>query len=198
MGRRAGTTWAALRRTEGAGDIPAVKASMPASRLDAGPANSAIYSLHAIQRGRPMRTVSLMTANQKFARLVREVERGQGFLIFRHGRPVAKLVPPGASKSTDPEWAPAHRRMMARLSEGVSLGGLRIERDGLHDRQGALLSGHQHSALCRRPRRRRAAPAPGGAGGPGAAPRRPGTSMNNATTPLSAAAKRSQRRRRTG
>ena len=81
-----------------------------------------------------MCTVSLMTANQEFSKLVREVERGEGFLITRHGQPVAKLVPHGADRAADPEWAAAHRRMMARLNEGASLGGLRVERDGLHDR----------------------------------------------------------------
>ena len=81
-----------------------------------------------------MRTVSLMTANQEFSKLVREVERGEGFLITGRGRPVAKLVPHSAGKAADPEWTAAHPRMMARLTEGASLGGLRIERDELHDR----------------------------------------------------------------
>ena len=52
-----------------------------------------------------------MTANQEFSKLVREVERGEGFLITRRGRPVAKLVPHSADKDADPEWAaapPAH------------------------------------------------------------------------------------------
>ncbi len=81
-----------------------------------------------------MRTVSLMAANQQFSRLVREVERGEDFLITRRGRPVARLVPHTADRTADPEWAAAHRRMMARLKEGASLGGLRIGRDELYDR----------------------------------------------------------------
>lgn len=81
-----------------------------------------------------MRTVSLMTANQEFSKLVREVERGEGFLITRRGRPVAKLVPHSADKASDPEWAAAHRRMMSRLEEGASLGGLTIDRGELYDR----------------------------------------------------------------
>ena len=107
---------------------------MPASRLDAGPGNSAIYLLHAIQRVRLMRTVSLMTADQGFSKLVREGERGQGIPITRHDRrPVAKLVPHGAEKAADPKRAAAHRRMVARLEDGASLGGLRVERAELHD-----------------------------------------------------------------
>ncbi len=81
-----------------------------------------------------MRTVSLMTANQDFSRLIKEVEQGEGFLITRRGRPIAKLVPHTADKPADPEWAAAYRRMLARLDEGASLGGLRVRRDELYDR----------------------------------------------------------------
>ena len=136
MGCRGGTAWTALLRTEGAEGIPTEEEFMPASGLDAGPGNSAIYLQHAILRVRPMRTVSLMAANADFSKLVREVERGQGFLITRHGRPVARLVPHGADKADDPRWEAAHRhrRMMARLKQGASLGGLGVERVALHDR----------------------------------------------------------------
>lgn len=116
-----------------------------------------------------MRTVSLMTAYRKFPRLVRAVERGRVFPITRDGRPFAMLVPRGTGKSTDPEWTTAHRRMMARLSQGASLGGLRIERAALHDRYKARFLRHQHCGLCDPPRRRRAAPALSEAGGPGCA-----------------------------
>lgn len=81
-----------------------------------------------------MRTVSLMTANQEFSKLIKAVEQGEGFLITRRGRPIAKLVPHVADKAADPDWAAAHRRMMARLEEGASLGGLRVARDELYDR----------------------------------------------------------------
>jgi len=75
-----------------------------------------------------------MTANQDFSRLIKEVEQGEGFVITRRGRPIAKLVPHTADRTADPEWAAAHRRMMARLDEGASLGGLRVEREELYDR----------------------------------------------------------------
>ena len=81
-----------------------------------------------------MRTVSLMTANQEFSRLIREVERGEGVLITRRGRPVAKLIPHRDDKTADPEWMAAYARMMAQLDEGASLGGLKISRDELYDR----------------------------------------------------------------
>lgn len=81
-----------------------------------------------------MRTISLMAANQEFSKLIKEVEHGAGFLITRRGRPIAKLVPHGIDKGADPEWAAAYQRMIARLEEGASLGGLRVERDALYDR----------------------------------------------------------------
>ena len=81
-----------------------------------------------------MRTVSLTTANQELSKLIKDVELGEGFLITRRGRPIARLVPHAADKADDPAWAAAHRRMMARLEEGASLGGLRIERDELYER----------------------------------------------------------------
>jgi len=81
-----------------------------------------------------MRTISLMTANQEFSKLIKAVEEGEGFLITRRGRPVAKLVPHTGEKESDPAWAAAYKRMMARLEEGASLGGLRVKRDSLYDR----------------------------------------------------------------
>ena len=38
--------------------------------------------------------VSLREANQRFSELVRRVEAtGQGFVVLRHGKPVARLLP---------------------------------------------------------------------------------------------------------
>jgi len=81
-----------------------------------------------------VRTVSLMTANQEFSKLINEAEQSQRFLISRRGRPIAKLAPHTADKTADPEWAVAYRRMMARLEEGASLGGLKVERDEFYER----------------------------------------------------------------
>ena len=81
-----------------------------------------------------MRTVSLRIANQEFSKLVREVQNGREFLITRRGHPIAELVPHRADKTTDPKWNAAFRQMMARLREGASLGGLKIDRDETHER----------------------------------------------------------------
>ena len=76
-----------------------------------------------------MRTISLTTANQELSSLIREVEGGEGFLITRRGRPIAMLVPHSPDEAEDPAGTEAYRRMMARLDEGASLGGLRVTRD---------------------------------------------------------------------
>ena len=82
-----------------------------------------------------MRTVSLMTANQEFSRLIKEVEGGEGFVITRRGQPIAKLVPHTAADGTvDVERKAAYQRMMERLEDGASLRGLRVDRESLYDR----------------------------------------------------------------
>ena len=77
-----------------------------------------------------MRTVSLMTANQKSSKPLKEVEQGQHFLITRRGRPVTRLIPDPA----DPDWDTAYQRMITRLEQGASLGGLRVDRETLYAR----------------------------------------------------------------
>ncbi len=82
-----------------------------------------------------LRPISLKEANQQFSRLIREVENGEGFVITRRGRPVARILPNDEARTRDPQWIAAYERMKARLREGAPLGGLRIEdRDALHDR----------------------------------------------------------------
>lgn len=86
-----------------------------------------------------LRPLSLKEANQQFSRLIREVESGEGFVITRRGRPIARILPNDDVRTRDPQWVTAYERMKARLREGVSLGGLRIEdRDALHDRDREL------------------------------------------------------------
>ena len=59
--------------------------------------------------------ISLRDANQQFSELVRRVEAtGQGYLVLRHGRPVARLLPaedrPGR---LTPEQSAARARLLA-------------------------------------------------------------------------------------
>ena len=81
-----------------------------------------------------MRIVSLMTVSQEFSKLIREVERGEELVITRRGVPIARLLPHQGDRTVDPAWTAAYQRMMSRLEEGASLGGLRVRRDELFDR----------------------------------------------------------------
>ncbi len=69
-------------------------------------------------------TISLREANQRFSELVRRVEEtGQGFVVLRHGKPVARLLP---AEDRSAELTPEQRAALARLLS-TSLP-LRIER----------------------------------------------------------------------
>jgi prevent-host-death family protein len=54
--------------------------------------------------------ISLRDANQRFSELVRRVEAtGQGFVVLRHGKPVARLLP------VEDRPTPEQRAALARL-----------------------------------------------------------------------------------
>ena len=82
-----------------------------------------------------MKTVTLREANKNLSKLVGEIERkGEGYIITRQGRPVARLVPHAVEKSADPNWEAARERMRRLHVKGLDLGGLKIDRDALYDR----------------------------------------------------------------
>ena len=77
--------------------------------------------------------ISLRDANQRFAKLVREVESGREFVITRRGEAVARIVPAVQRRVLTAEQEAARRRSTARLSKGWALGLDRIDRAALHD-----------------------------------------------------------------
>jgi antitoxin (DNA-binding transcriptional repressor) of toxin-antitoxin stability system len=85
-----------------------------------------------------MRHVSLRDANQGFAKLIAEVEAGEEVVLTRRGKPVARITrepePQGKRRFT-PEQQAAYDRLMARLREGLPLGGGTFRRDDLYDRE---------------------------------------------------------------
>lgn len=81
----------------------------------------------------PQRIMPPMTAGREITKPVREAEGNESVAADRR-RPEAGPTPRNAGRQTDPEWAAAYRRMMARMEEGAALGGLRIKREDLYDR----------------------------------------------------------------
>jgi prevent-host-death family protein len=77
--------------------------------------------------------ITLRDANQRFAKLVREVESGREFVITRRGAAVARIVPAATRRVLTAEQEAARRRSTARLGEGWALGLGRIDRSRLHD-----------------------------------------------------------------
>ena len=51
------------------------------------------------------------------------------------GWPVAGFTPPAADRTKASGRVAVYDRMMARLDEGVSLGGVKIDRDEIHERK---------------------------------------------------------------
>lgn len=72
--------------------------------------------------------ISLRDANQRFSELVRRVEAtGQGFVVLRHGKPVARLLPIDDRPN---RLTPEQRAALARLlSVGSPVGVGRFDRE---------------------------------------------------------------------
>ena len=94
-----------------------------------------------------MNTISSTDAGRRFSELLEKVEQGEEFAITRNGETIATLMPKSTreeeddplsrsfeEKMKDPEWAAAHRRMMALMEEGVDLGGFRFNREEFYGR----------------------------------------------------------------
>ncbi|HEX6014816.1 MAG TPA: type II toxin-antitoxin system Phd/YefM family antitoxin [Geminicoccaceae bacterium] len=73
-------------------------------------------------------TINLRDANQRFSELVRNVEAtGEGYLVLRHGRPVARLLP---AEERPNRLAPEQEAALARLlATSWALGVGRFERE---------------------------------------------------------------------
>jgi len=77
--------------------------------------------------------ISIREANQHLSRYLDAVENGDEVVITRRGKPVARLVAVEEGGIT-PEQEAARKRQLQRMSKGISLGGLQVDRDELHER----------------------------------------------------------------
>ncbi len=73
-----------------------------------------------------MREVGAFEAKTKLGQLLDRVEAGEEIVITRHGKVVARLVPPGGP-GIDRERARAAARRIRAMRKGVTLGGLKIK-----------------------------------------------------------------------
>ncbi len=73
-----------------------------------------------------MREIGAFEAKTKLGQLLDRVEAGEEIVITRHGKVVAKLVPPDGP-GIDRERARAAARRTRVMRKGVTLGGLRIK-----------------------------------------------------------------------
>ena len=78
--------------------------------------------------------VTLRDANQRFARLIRQVEGGADFVITRNGAPVARLTPMTGARTLTPEQEAALERTLEAAKAGWALGAGNLDRDALHER----------------------------------------------------------------
>lgn len=65
-----------------------------------------------------MKTISAREANQRFSRLLSEIEAGEEVTITKHGKPVAVLSPYRAAEMT-PERKAAIERAIETMNKGL-------------------------------------------------------------------------------
>lgn len=67
---------------------------------------------------RIMKAIAFTEFRKHASKLVSDVERGETFLLLRHGRPVAEISPPSKEESARPSWKRPPLRLTAK---GASL-----------------------------------------------------------------------------
>ena len=79
--------------------------------------------------------VSIRDANQHLSRYLERVEQGAEIIITRRGKPIARVLPivETQPRLSDDQIA-ARERLRERMSRGYALGGIRPDRDSLHER----------------------------------------------------------------
>ena len=83
-------------------------------------------------------SIGLREANHHLAKHIKAVEEGHEVIITRRGQPVARLTRDlGTDRTKDAEWQAAYQRMLHLMSEGLPLGGIRMTRDEIYEREPA-------------------------------------------------------------
>ncbi|NEV62082.1 type II toxin-antitoxin system Phd/YefM family antitoxin [Thiorhodococcus minor] len=78
--------------------------------------------------------VSIRDANQHLSRYLERVEQGAEVIITRRGKPIARLLPIEPESRLSGAQQAARQRLNQRMRRGYQLGGVKVDRDTLHER----------------------------------------------------------------
>lgn len=78
--------------------------------------------------------ISIREANQHLSRYLERVEQGVEIIITRRGKAIARVLPIEARPQLSEAQRAARERMRNRMSRGYALGGTRVDRETLHER----------------------------------------------------------------
>jgi prevent-host-death family protein len=78
--------------------------------------------------------VSIREANQHLSRYLERVEQGAEIIITRRGKAIARLLPIEAQPHLSDAQRAARERLRERMTRGYALGGARVDREVLHER----------------------------------------------------------------
>lgn len=73
-----------------------------------------------------MREMTVRQANQNFSQVISAAEGGETIVITKNGKPVAKITPQTADRTSDPEWRAAfavlRKSLRAKRATGYRVG----------------------------------------------------------------------------
>ena len=78
--------------------------------------------------------VSIRDANQHLSRYLERVEQGAEVIITRRGKPIARLLPIERGSRLSEAQRAARERLKEKMRHGYALGGVKVDRDLLHER----------------------------------------------------------------
>lgn len=78
--------------------------------------------------------ISIREANQHLSRYLERVEQGVEIIITRRGKAIARVLPIEAQPQLSEAQRAARERIRNRMSRGYALGGTRVDRETLHER----------------------------------------------------------------
>ncbi len=77
-----------------------------------------------------MKTVTFTEFRKHASGVLSDVEKGESFLVLRHGKPIAEISPPSTERAAKPSW----KRPRPRLTiKGASLSATILEERGRED-----------------------------------------------------------------